>query len=171
MVDLGLMGRLFKTCQRCPCARHFIGSLLVLVQPRKPGKPPNMTEKLLTGSLSILMKHKESVNYNPACTWQRYADGGMSCDILTYLLSVSLVCAGISVLGFLLFWFPRATFVQYFIHTQLTNPVLCGPGVCPVIFWPTSSLCLLSALASLSLDFFSSDLPELPLFRTLFTHS
>ena len=96
---------------------------------------------------------------------------GMSCDILTYLLSVSLVCTGISVLGFLLLWFTRATFVQDFIHTQLTNPVSCGPGVCLVIFWPTSSLCLLSALASLSLDFFSSALPELPLFSTLFTHS
>ena len=38
--------------KQCTFARHFI-DCLVLVQPRKPGNCPDMTEKLLTGTSSI----------------------------------------------------------------------------------------------------------------------
>ena len=35
----------------CPRARHLVILCLVLVQPRKTGKDPDMTEKLLTACL------------------------------------------------------------------------------------------------------------------------
>ena len=52
VLDLRLKGGLFEAH-----LRHFIVSLgLVLVQPRETGNCPNMTEKVLTGTLSINTK-------------------------------------------------------------------------------------------------------------------
>ena len=48
VAQLGLKGRKEALCCVLEQERHFI-LCLVLVQPRKTGKCPEMTEKLLTG--------------------------------------------------------------------------------------------------------------------------